>query len=84
MLIAHQAHVMMEQAREQEPEASAKLDGSALEAIEHATRELLPERFESFDAFPRGAGAKRWEDVLSRVGLRCHPNVLSYLLSIKR
>jgi hypothetical protein len=70
MLIAHQAHVMMEQAREQEPEASAKLDGPQLEAIERATRELLSERFESFDAFPRGAGAKRWEDVLSNVGLQ--------------
>jgi hypothetical protein len=73
MLIAHQAHVMMEQAREQEPEASAKLDGPALEAIEHATRELLSERFESFDAFPKGAGAKRWEDVLCHVGLQVPP-----------
>jgi hypothetical protein len=73
MLIAHQAHVMMGQARRQEPEAAAKLDGPVLEAIEEATRDLLTERFESFDAYPRGTGAKRWEDVLSNVGLQAPP-----------
>lgn len=73
MLIAHQAHVMMEQARQQEPEAVAKLDASALDAIEQATRDLLAERLESFDPYPRGTGAKRWEDVLSHVGLQAPP-----------
>ncbi len=70
MLVAHQAHVMMEQARNQEPEAAAKLDGPALEAIEQATRDLLAERLASFDPYPRGTGAERWEDVLSHVGLQ--------------
>lgn len=74
MLIAHQAHVMMEQARRQEPEAAARLDEPALEAIEQATRDLLAERLESFDPYPRGAGAKRWEDVLSHVGLQAPPD----------
>jgi hypothetical protein len=41
MLIAHQAHLMMEQARNQAPEAAAKLEAPALEAIEQATRDLL-------------------------------------------
>lgn len=70
MLIAHQAHVMMDLAHKREPEAAAKLDESVLEAVEHALRELLAERFESFDANPKGAGAKRWESVLSHVGLQ--------------
>jgi hypothetical protein len=72
----------MEQAREQESEAPAKLDGPALEAIEYATRELPSERFESFDAFPEGAGAKRWEDVLSHVGLQAPCHGLSHPISI--
>jgi hypothetical protein len=70
MLIAHQAHVMMEHARKQEPEAAAKLDEPALDAIEQATRDLLAERVGSFDPYPRGVGAKRWEGVLSHVGLQ--------------
>jgi hypothetical protein len=73
MLIAHQAHVMMEQARRQEPEAAAKLDEPVLKAVEQATRDLLAERLESFDPYPRGAGAKRWEDVLSHVALKAPP-----------
>ncbi len=73
MLIAHQAQAMMEQARRQEPEAVAKLDEPVLEAIEQATRDLLTERLESFDPYPRGTGAKRWEDVLSHVGLQAPP-----------
>jgi hypothetical protein len=73
MLIAHQAHVMMEQARQNEPEAIARLDESALHAIEQATRDVLAERVESFDPYPRGTGAKRWEDVLSHVGLQAPP-----------
>jgi hypothetical protein len=73
MLIAYQTHVMMEQARKREPEAAAKLAGPALEAIEQATRDLLAERVESFDPYPRGTGAKRWEDVLSHVGLQGPP-----------
>jgi hypothetical protein len=70
MLIAHQAHVLMERTREQVPESAAKLEESALNAIEQATRNLLAERFAEFDPYPRGAGAKRWEDVLSNVGLQ--------------
>lgn len=70
MLIAHQAHILMERTREQVPEAAAKLDESALSAIEQATRDLLAERFAEFDPYPRGAGAKRWEDVLFNVGLQ--------------
>jgi hypothetical protein len=70
MRIAQQAHVTVELLREQEPEAATKLDGPALKAIERATRELLAERFESFAAHPKGAGAKRWESVLSHVGLQ--------------
>ena len=31
------------------------------------------ERFESFDPYPRGTGAKRWEDVLSHVDLQALP-----------
>lgn len=73
MLVADQAHMMMEQARKQEPEAAAKLDGPVLDAIERATRDLLTERIGSFDPSPRGAGAKRWEDVLSNVGLQAPP-----------
>ncbi|HSZ70578.1 MAG TPA: hypothetical protein VK756_09460 [Solirubrobacteraceae bacterium] len=49
MLIAHQAHILMERTREQVPEAAAKLDESALRAIEQATRDLLAERFADFD-----------------------------------
>jgi hypothetical protein len=70
MLIAYQAHLMMEQAREQEPEATAKLDEATLEAVEQATRDLLAERAGSFDSYPRGTGAKRWEGVLSHAGLQ--------------
>jgi hypothetical protein len=73
MLIAHQARVMMEQARRQKPGAAAKLDKPVLKAIEQATRDLLADRLESFDPYPRGAGAKRWEDVLSQVGLQARP-----------
>lgn len=73
MLIAHQAHVLMERAREQAPEAAAKLDESTLNAIEQDARNLLAERFADFDPYPRGAGAKRWEDVLSNVGLQARP-----------
>lgn len=73
MLIAHQAHVLMERAHEQAPEAATKLDESALSAIEQATRDLLADRFPDFDPYPRGAGAKRWEDVLSNVGLQARP-----------
>ena len=73
MLIAHQAHVLMERAREQVPEAASELDKSALDAIEQATRDLLADRFADFDPYPRGAGAKRWEDVLSNVGLQARP-----------
>ena len=73
MFIAYQAHAMMEAARKQEPQAAAKLDEAALEAVEQATRDLLAERAGSFDPYPRGTGAKRWEDVLSHVALQAPP-----------
>jgi hypothetical protein len=73
VLVAHQAHVLMERAREQVLEAAVRLDESVLDAIEQATRDLLAERFADFDPYPRGTGAKRWENVLSNVGLQARP-----------
>lgn len=73
MLVEHQVRASMGRAREQEPEAAARVGDAALEAIRRAAQKVLDERLGSFDASPRGAGAERWEDVLRNAGLQAPP-----------
>jgi hypothetical protein len=73
MLVEDQVRALMDRAREQEPEAAARVDDAALEAIRRAAQKVLDERLGSFDASPRGAGAERWEDVLRNAGLQAPP-----------
>ena len=73
MLVEHQAQVLIDEARKQEPDAAASVGDAALDVIRQAAQKVLSERLGSFDASPRGAGAKRWEDVLRNAGLQAPP-----------
>jgi hypothetical protein len=70
---AIRAQALIDRACEQEPEAAAPVDDTALEAIRQAAQKVLNERLGSFDASPRGAGAERWENVLRNAGLQAPP-----------
>ncbi|HLI32222.1 MAG TPA: hypothetical protein VKU89_05730 [Solirubrobacteraceae bacterium] len=73
MLVEHQAQALIDQARGQEPEATARVGDAGLEAIRVAVQKVLNERLGSFDSSPRGTGAKRWEDMLRHAGLQAQP-----------
>jgi hypothetical protein len=73
ILIEHQARGLVEQALEQHPDAAAQLDEGFLEAFLQVAQEALTERLGDFDSSPRGAGAKRWEEVLSHTRLDAPP-----------
>lgn len=69
MLVGHQVEMFLIRALEEQPDALELIDPNALDAIRVATKQVLDEKFGSFDPTPRGAGAKRWEEVLKHVGL---------------
>ncbi len=73
MLVEHQVRALMDQAREQEPEAAARVGDATLEAIHRPVQKVVDARLGSFDASPRGVGAGRWEDVLRNAELQASP-----------
>jgi hypothetical protein len=73
MLTEHRARVLVERAREQATEAAAQIDTKVLEAVLRTAQEALAEQLGSFDSSPRGAGVKRWEEVLFHAGLQAPP-----------
>jgi hypothetical protein len=72
-LVDYQAEMLLDRAREEQPDTVALIDPSALDAIRLATKQVLDEQLGSFDPSPRGMGAKRWEDVLKHAGLQAPP-----------
>lgn len=69
MVIKQQAITLIDRVREQEPEAVAQIGDANLDAIRRTVEQTLNERLGDIDSSPRGAGAKRWEDVLRLAGL---------------
>ena len=74
LIVEHQTEVLLDRARDEQPEAVALVDPSALDAIRLATKQVLGEQLGSFKSAPKGTGAKRWEDVLTHVGLQAPPD----------
>jgi hypothetical protein len=70
MTVDLQAQMLLDRAREEQPDVVALVDPSALDAIRLATKQVLGEELGSFNPAPKGTGAKRWEDVLTHVGLQ--------------
>jgi hypothetical protein len=73
MLVEHQAKSLVDRVRKQDPDAAAQVGDEKLEAISRVVQQLLDEQLGDFDGFPKGAGAKRWEDVLRHAGLQAPP-----------
>jgi hypothetical protein len=73
MLVEHQSRSLVDRVREQDPDAAAQVGDANLEAIRRVVQQILDERLGDFDSSPRGAGAKRWEDVLRHAGLQAPP-----------
>jgi hypothetical protein len=73
MLVEHQARSLVDRVREQDPDAAAQVGNATLEAIRRVVQQILDEQLGDFDGSPRGAGAKRWEDVLRHAGLQALP-----------
>jgi hypothetical protein len=72
--IHQQAQTLLECALEQEPEAAGKIDDVTLEKVLQATTKTTSQLLPSIDPSPKGAGAKRWEDVLRHAGLQAPPD----------
>jgi hypothetical protein len=70
MLVESQAKPIVDRVRQHEVEAIAHVGDTNLEAIVRVIEQMLDEQLGDFDGFPRGVGAKRWEDVLRHVGLQ--------------
>lgn len=73
MLVEHQSRSLVDLVREQDPDAAAQVGDANLEVIRRVVQQILDERLGNFDSSPRGAGAKRWEDVLRHAGLQAPP-----------
>lgn len=69
MLIESRVREMMDEAARQYPEASARLPDAQLDQMRRVLIDALKERLGDVEGVPRGAGVKRWEQPLSKVGL---------------
>ena len=69
MLIEWRVREMMDEAAPQHPEASARLPDEQLGQMRRVLIDALNERLGDIEGVPRGAGVKRWEQPLSKVGL---------------
>lgn len=69
MLIELLVHRMMDKAAEQHPQAAAQLGDEQLTQARRLLVDALAKKLGDVDPTPRGSGAKRWEEPLSRVRL---------------
>lgn len=69
MLIEWRVRETMDRAARQHPEVSARLPDEQLDAVRRVLIDALKEKLGDIDGVPRGAGVKRWEQPLRKVGL---------------
>jgi hypothetical protein len=69
LLIEYRARSIMEQAAQRAPDAVERLAPEVLDEIRETLMRLRRERAPELNAVPRGAGAKRWEEVLRQARL---------------